>query len=107
MTSGFPVLVGTDLSDASFSAIRQASAWAERHQLPLVVAHVNSGQALSEATEPAVREAIEEQLRKLIDVPAEIRIAQGAAHAGLIQLALEQEASLLVVGASGAGTLSQ
>src|SRR6187431_359712 len=42
MTSS-SVLVGTDLSDASFPAIRQGAAWAKHHGMSLVIAHIHAG----------------------------------------------------------------
>lgn len=102
-----PVVVGTDLSDASFSAIRVAAAWAERHQLPLVVAHISSGIGVSPANDTKLREAIGKLVAELVATPTELVLRQGSAHAELLRLADELGAGLLVVGASGAGALKQ
>lgn len=101
------VLVGTDLSDASLHAIRQGAAWAERHGVPLIVGHVQSGLGFSTADAETVRAAIEKLVSELSSTPAEIVLSTGSPHAALIQMAAERKASLLVVGASGAGALKQ
>jgi|SRR5690606_12914175 len=99
MTSS-PVIVGTDLSDASFPAIRQGAEWAERHQAPLLIAHLTTNLELFKTSEGKVKQALAELVKGLIDTDAEIVFGKGSPHRGLIELASERQASLLVVGAS-------
>jgi nucleotide-binding universal stress UspA family protein len=106
MTSS-SVLVGTDLSDVSFAAIRQGAAWAKRHAVPLIVAHIHTGFALSKPDEGQVKAKVQQTVASLSDLPAEIVIGVGSAHAELMQLASARGAELLVVGASGSGSLKQ
>ncbi len=107
MAFGSPVIVGTDLSDASFPAIRHAAAWAAEHQRPLLVAHVLSATSFHRPDAAEVERALEKLVSSLVSIDAELSVLHGAAHASLIQLASERKASLLAVGASGAGAFKQ
>ena len=99
MTSS-PVIVGTDLSDASFPAIRQGAEWAERHQAPLLIAHLSTNLELFRTNEDQLKHGLAELVSSLIKRDVEVILGKGPAHRGLIELASEREAGLLVVGAS-------
>lgn len=101
------VLVGTDLSDVSFSAIRQGAAWAERHGASLVVAHIHTGISLAKPDTARWTAAVEQAVASLTPYPSEIVIGTGSAHAELLELASARGVQLLVVGASGGGSLKQ
>lgn len=106
MTSS-SVLVGTDLSDVSFSAIRQGAAWAKRHGASLVVAHIHTGISVAKPDTARWSAAVEKTVSSLTDYPSEIVVGTGSAHAELIELASARRVELLVVGASGGGSLKQ
>lgn len=106
MTSS-SVLVGTDLSDVSFSAIRQGAAWAKRHGASLVVAHIHTGISVAKPDTARWSAAVEKTVSSLTDYPSEIVVRTGSAHAELIELASARRVQLLVVGASGGGSLKQ
>lgn len=106
MTSS-SVLVGTDLSDVSFSAIRQGAAWAKRHGASLVVAHIHTGISVAKPDTARWSAAVERTVSNLTDYPSEIVVGTGSAHAELIELASARRVQLLVVGASGGGSLKQ
>jgi nucleotide-binding universal stress UspA family protein len=60
---------------------------------------------LKEGDARDMKRAIEERVRELSSEPFEVLLSSGSAHSGLIDLASQHGAALLVVGASGAGTL--
>lgn len=101
------VLVGTDLSDVSFAAIRQGAAWAKRHGASLVVAHIHTGISVAKPDTARWSAAVEKTVASLTDYPAEIVVGTGSAHARLLELASARRVQLLVVGASGGGSLKQ
>ncbi|HEY6724979.1 MAG TPA: universal stress protein [Polyangiaceae bacterium] len=106
MTSS-SVLVGTDLSDVSFAAIRQGAAWAERHGASLIVAHIHTRLSVAKPDTARWSAAVEKAVRSLTDYPSEIVVGTGSAHAELLEMASARKARLLVVGASGGASLTQ
>lgn len=101
------VLVGTDLSDFSFAAIRQGAAWAKRHGAPLIVANIHTGFSAATHDTAHWRAAVEQTVASLTDYPSEVVVGTGSAHAELLALASARKVQLLVVGASGGGSLKQ
>lgn len=101
------VLVGTDLSDASFSAIRQGAAWAKLHGAALVVAHIHTGISVTKPDAARWHAAVEKTVTDLTDYPSEVVVGSGSAHAELLELASARDVELVVVGASGGGSLKQ
>lgn len=104
MTSS-SVLVGTDLSDASFPAIRQGAAWAERHGVSLVIAHIHTGISGSKSDTTRWSAAVERTVASLTSHPREIVVGFGSAHAELLELASRRRSGLIVIGVSGGGSL--
>ncbi len=117
--AGGPVIVGTDMSDPSFPALRAAHAEARRLDRPMVGVHVvdvsptpaigldplGFGHAYDphEAAEQMLETArarLEEVLQGLAP-GAEARVLEGRPGATLIELAESSSAALLVVGTHG------
>lgn len=112
-----PVLAATALDAVGDEVIRQAAGYANAVGVPLVVCHVvpelygirplfphlrESDRAHAEEARRGVMRAVEQQMRRAIEEPApplELRIEAGTPHSGVLQLAEELEAGLIVVGA--------
>jgi nucleotide-binding universal stress UspA family protein len=110
-----PVIVGTDLSEPSYEAVRQAHEWALRRRAPLVVCHVMprtipAGTMLRQRVADAIGESVlearvAERLRKLVGrltgADVEVVLGEGAPDIELIRAAAGRDARLLVVGSHG------
>jgi len=99
-----PIMVGTDLTEASDEALVQAEARATRDDVPITVAHAMSPllwSAVSDADEmERLCDVIRQQFTALTGRPQheyEVVIGHGLAHAVLARLAVDRQA-LLVVG---------
>jgi nucleotide-binding universal stress UspA family protein len=105
-----PVIVGIDRSAAAQENIRQAGAWAQRIGAPLVIAHVAPDEVIRALETPGHMDTLRLRVEKVLGagVPAfEVVILAGSPHAALVQLADERNAALIVVGASGEGTIGR
>ena len=103
-----PILVGTDLSDSSGEAVKQAGAWASRTGAPLVVVHVAPDEIFRALETPKVTSALRARTDALLGdsgPPFDVVITAGSPHGALVHLADERKASLLVVGASSHATV--
>lgn len=98
-----PIVIGTDLSEASDEATKQASDWARRVGAPLVAVHIASESIFKKLERSKVIDALSARLVPLAGADLEVTVESASPHVGLIQFAKEREAQLLVVGASGAG----
>lgn len=116
--SAKPVLVGSDLSEPSQEAIRQAHDWASRRATKLVVCHVMPRrvgadlllrQRLDDALGQSVLEAriaelVRKQAAEITQRAAdeiEVVIDEGAPEVELLRVANERDASVIVVGSHG------
>jgi nucleotide-binding universal stress UspA family protein len=105
-----PIVVGTDLSSSSTEAIRQAGAWAKRSGVPLVVAHVAPDELFRTLEAPKIIAALRERAESIVGPsgpPLDVVLAAGSPHGALVRLADERRAALVVVGASGTGTVGR
>lgn len=131
MTEGSrTVLVGTDFSEGSRVAVREAAAFARAWSATLAIAHVNDdldddpgfsvswlrpfGMALDPlALGRIAHDVAREKLTTLVeeegleDLDCSLHVAAGKAVAELSRLAEELRADLLVAGRSGAGALER
>jgi nucleotide-binding universal stress UspA family protein len=116
------VLVTTDLSDLSKKAFPHARDLAEKYEARIVVAFVEEYRLPPLVLEyPAVgfeeiarqqREQANERLRELAEeqlgpgMATDLRVVDGIAHVGIVQLAREIEADLIVMATHGRGFFS-
>jgi nucleotide-binding universal stress UspA family protein len=117
------ILVATDLSENGRTALAAASAEARRRETTLTVLHCLDSVAerweyieappddLEEVTE-AAREKLEQEFHEAVgrvEEPTvdEFRIAEAHAADGIVDVAHEGDFELVVVGATGRGTLSR
>jgi nucleotide-binding universal stress UspA family protein len=102
-------VVGTDLSESSDEAVRQASVWASRIEAPLIIAHVTTESARAQIDEQKVKAAIAERIggTRVDGSTPRVVLEVGSAPSGLIELADRLGAGVLVVGASGAGGVTR
>lgn len=109
MDTSNSIVVGTDLSESANMAVQLAAEWAAREQKRLVVAHVASDTVFSRLEVPRVSEALSAQVKEVAPAALdfEIVLESGSAHSRLISLADARRADLLVVGASGAGSVER
>lgn len=118
------ILVATDLSDRSRSALRRAALEAERRRTTVTVLHcVDSPQEkweyldetppnMTERVETAARRHLDEFVEETLDADQqhrleETRIVLGHAVDGILEAQNTPEVELLVLGATGAGRLAQ
>jgi nucleotide-binding universal stress UspA family protein len=84
-------------------AIAEAARRAKREGAPLLVAHVASEQTFALVDASKVAEAFRQHVQNLTTGDAECQLLTGSPHAELIQLSDKRGASMVVLGASGAG----
>jgi nucleotide-binding universal stress UspA family protein len=109
-----PILIGTDLREPSWEAIRQGNAWAKERGAPLVLCHVmprhvGTGMLVGELPEAAleksafedrVAERLQELAAQLTERPPEeleVVIDEGAPGTELLREADRRDAGLIVV----------
>jgi nucleotide-binding universal stress UspA family protein len=98
------ILCGTDPSIASEQALKSAAALAHSTQEKLLIATVLEHTGLDARSVAEVRlEREANELRRTFDIAVEVVVAQGAPEQRLLELAAAREASLIVLGAEGAG----
>jgi len=105
-----PVIVGTDLSPSAAEAIRQAGAWAARIGTRLVIVHVAPDELFAALETPKVVDALRERVDawvRPLQLPYEVLLRAGSAHSALVREADQSAAELLVVGASGSGSVER
>jgi nucleotide-binding universal stress UspA family protein len=113
-----PVLVGSDLTEASDEALRQGSRLAQKLQSRLLVCHVlpdlaqvrvlfpqwaGTDPTVASALEERAREAVRVQARTVIGIDlaaADIVLESGSPHGGIRAAAERTRAGVVVVGAS-------
>ena len=115
------ILVATDLSDPSLSAVREASALAGRLGSRIVLTYV-----IEDRLPPLILEEVGESVDALLDrhreqaeqsiertveqeLPGrevEVAIVRGTAHDEIVRLAAEREVHLIVMGMHGHGFLT-
>jgi nucleotide-binding universal stress UspA family protein len=120
------ILVATDLSPASQAAVRMSARLADACEEDLTIAHfLDVPPSASWAVDAEMREALVEEAREkteselatfvqqtfaATDAPemtVDVRVETVAPDPGIVDLADEQEASLIVVGATGRGALAE
>jgi nucleotide-binding universal stress UspA family protein len=105
MSEAAPILVGTDLSAHSNLAVVEAARRAQREHRQLLVAYVASEQSFAMVDASKVAAALGDHIGKLTTHGAECQLMAGSPHAELIKLADKRGAGLLVIGASGEGSV--
>lgn len=109
------ILVPVDFSDPSVEALREAATIAETHGARLVAAHVvdtdlmySYSQVNTEKVDQLARQALAGAVDKAgVSSQAEQVIVSGNVHTRIAEVAREQGADLIVMGASGRGMVER
>lgn len=105
MSQAAPIIVGTDLSHHSDLAVVEAARRARRDEVSLLVVHVASEETIAMVDATKVAAALRQHVERLTTGDIECLLTVGSPHAELIKLADKRGASLVVVGASGEGSV--
>ena len=124
MATPRPIVVGVDLRDSGDEALRQAAAWAEREERPLIVVHATgdpvslgplfrqmgrSGESAFAEIEQNARAEVEKRVAAVLgdEALAQIIIGQGSPHSVILDHATRAHARLTVVGATEASAIGR
>ncbi len=101
-----PILVATELDESGDEAVRQAAAWAEKTDSPLVVVNAVSNLLSSVVSAKGAEPFIQAAVAKLVGkAEVTVRVRTGSAAAAIIAEAEKSKARLLVIGEGDTGAL--